>query len=166
MVQQPKATTTATSTAPLTRDDTPWPNTMPAYTNLFIARASWPISPYMDEVPTPTFVKTEKTEEMTPPRQTALPHTLILNKSQNNKPAEEKCKWGPKCPMCTQPNPNTKTEDTEEDRNSDRQRNRKEDQSKRNYDPQVQSTPHPMIFQIDCHTITKCRKTVMKGWSY
>ena len=34
MVQQPKATATATSTAPLTRDDTSWPNTMPASTNL------------------------------------------------------------------------------------------------------------------------------------
>ena len=31
--QQPKAT--ATATAPQTREDTPWPNAMPASTNLF-----------------------------------------------------------------------------------------------------------------------------------
>ena len=36
-VQQPKAA--ATATAPQTREDTPWP----ASTNLFVARASWPI---------------------------------------------------------------------------------------------------------------------------
>ena len=49
MVQQPKAVAIATSTAPLTRDDTPWPNTMPASTNLFVARVSWPIPPNMEE---------------------------------------------------------------------------------------------------------------------
>ena len=91
MVQQPKAATIATSTGPLTRDDTPWPNTMPSSTNLFVARASWPNPPNMDDVPTPTFVKTEKTEEMTPPKQAAIPCALILHKSQNSKPAEEAC---------------------------------------------------------------------------
>ena len=65
MSQQPKATTATTSTAPLTRDDTPWPNTMPALTNLFVARASWPIPPNVNKVPTPTFVKTEKADEKT-----------------------------------------------------------------------------------------------------
>ena len=27
------------------REDTPWPNTIPAYKNLFEARADWPIPP-------------------------------------------------------------------------------------------------------------------------
>ena len=55
--QQPMATATATFTASLTRDDTPWPNTVPASTNLFVARSSWPIPPSLNEVPMPTFVK-------------------------------------------------------------------------------------------------------------
>ena len=135
MAQQPKATTAITSTVPLTRDDTPWSNTLPASTNSFAARASWTIPPYMDEVPTLTFVKTEKTEEKAPPKQAAIPYTLILNKPQNSKPAKEACGWGPQCPICTQSNPNIKTEDTEEDWNGDRQRKRREDQSERNHYP-------------------------------
>ena len=63
VAQQPKTTTTATFTAPLTRDDTPWPNTILASTNLFVARVSWPNPPNVNEVPTSTFVKTEKAEE-------------------------------------------------------------------------------------------------------
>ena len=137
MVQQPMATATATSTAPLTRDDTPWPNTMPASTNLFVAKASCPISPIVNDVPTPTFLKTEKTEENTPPRQAAIPCTLILNKPQNSKSAEEACGWGQPCSICRQSNPNIKVEDSEEDWNGNRQRNRKEDQLERNYYPQV-----------------------------
>ena len=39
------------------REDIPWPNTIPASTNLFEARADWPIPP----MPAPT-VKEEKTE--------------------------------------------------------------------------------------------------------
>ena len=81
----------------------------------------------MDEVPTPTFVKTEKAEEKIPSKQAAIPHILILNKPQNNKPAEEECKWGPQCPICTQATQNIKTEDTEEDWNGNMQRNGKED---------------------------------------
>ena len=137
MTQQPKATATATSTVPPTRDDTPWPNTMPASsslfvaraswpippnvnevasTNFFVSRASWPIPPNVNEVSTPTFVKTEKT----PPKQVAIPHTLILNKPQNSKPAEEACGWGPQYPICTQSNPNMKVEDSEDDWNGNR----------------------------------------------
>ena len=112
----------ATSTASMIRDDTPWPNTMPDSTNLFVARESWPIPPYMEEVLTPTYVKTEKTEEVTPPKQASIPHAPILNKSQNSKPAEKACCWGPQCLICTQSNPNLKTEDKEEDWNSDRQK--------------------------------------------
>ena len=39
--QQPKAA--ATASVPQNREDTPWPSTMPASMNLFVARASWPI---------------------------------------------------------------------------------------------------------------------------
>ena len=42
--QQPEATPTVTTLQ--TREDTPWPNTMPASTNLFETRTSWPIPPY------------------------------------------------------------------------------------------------------------------------
>ena len=47
--QQPKPTATATFATPLTRDDTPWPNTVPASTNVFVAR-SWPFPPNGNEV--------------------------------------------------------------------------------------------------------------------
>ena len=50
--------------------------------------------PYNGEVPTPTFVKSEKAEEKTLTKQTAMPCTQMLNKSQNDKPAEDECKWG------------------------------------------------------------------------
>ena len=63
-VQQPKAT--ATATAPQTREDTPWPNTMQASTNLFVTKASWPIP--QSETSTPIFIKMEKAEERTPPK--------------------------------------------------------------------------------------------------
>ena len=76
MVQQPKAATAITSTAPLTENDTPWPNTITASTNLFDARASWPIPPYMDDVLMPTSFKTKKAKKI-PPKPAAIPHTLI-----------------------------------------------------------------------------------------
>ena len=81
--QQPKAAVTAT--APQNREGTPWPNTMPASTNLFDARASWPNPP----TEAPTFVKTEDAEKKIPLRLAAIPHTLVLNQPQSNKPAEE-----------------------------------------------------------------------------
>ena len=46
---------------------------MPASTNLFEARASWPISP----MEAPTAIKMEKAEEKTPPRVAAIPHAMI-----------------------------------------------------------------------------------------
>ena len=141
MAQQP--TTTTTFIAPTTKDDTPWPNTIPALTNLFVARAPWPIPPNVNEVPTPTFVKTEKAEEKISPKQASIPHAMILNKPQNNKPAEKACGWGPQCPICTQSTLNTKAEDSEEDWNGDRQGHRKEDQLERNYYP-----PIPKILAI------------------
>ena len=66
---------------------------MTASTNLFKARANWPILP----IETPT-VKMDKTEVS--PRVAAIPHAMVLNKPQNNKPAEGKCTWGLHCPIC------------------------------------------------------------------
>ena len=68
---------------------------MSASTNLFDARASWPIPPSE----TPSVVKKEKEE--VPPRVTAIPHALVLNKQQNNKPAKEEYRLGLHCPICT-----------------------------------------------------------------
>ena len=44
--------------------------------------------PYNGEVPTPTFVKTEKAEEKNSTKQAAIPNTLVPNKPQSDKPAE------------------------------------------------------------------------------
>ena len=120
--QQSKAAVTAT--VPQKREDTPWHNTMPASTNLFKARTSWPIPP----VEAPTAIKMEKTEEKTPPRVAAISHTMT-NKPHQGK-AEEKCGWGLHCPICMKTIPNQKVESTE-DWNSEGQ-----DNQKRNYYPQ------------------------------
>ena len=108
--QQPEATPTVTTLQ--TREDTPWSNTMPASTKLFNAKKSWPIPP----TDTPAVVKMEKTE--VPPRVAAIPHTLVMNKPQNNRPAEEECIWGPHCPICTKEG----TEDQNGDRLETQQR--------------------------------------------
>ena len=71
--QQPKATTTTTFATPPTRDDTPWPNTVLASTNLFVAR-SLPIPPHGNEVPAPAFIKMEKPDEKAPPKQAVIPN--------------------------------------------------------------------------------------------
>ena len=80
-VLHPKATTTAT--APQTREDIPWPNTMPVFTNLFVARASWPIPP--SETSTPIFIKTEKAEERTPPKTAAILHVMVNKPPQKSR---------------------------------------------------------------------------------
>ena len=80
------------------REDIPWPNTIPVSMNLFDARASWPILP--NDTST---VKMEKAEEKIPPKVAAIPYVLVLNKPQSNKPAEEECRWGLHCPICTNP---------------------------------------------------------------
>ena len=67
------------------------PNTMPASTNLLEAKANWPIPP--TETPT---VKMEKVEVT--PKIAAIPHVMVLNKPQNNKPAEEKMYMGTTLP--------------------------------------------------------------------
>ena len=75
------------------REGTPWSYTIPASTNLFAARADWPIPPL--QIPT---VKVDKAS--VPPRVAAIPHAMVLPKPQNNRPAEEKCTWQPHCPIC------------------------------------------------------------------
>ena len=107
-VQQPKAT--STDAALQTREDTPWPNTMPASTNLFVARASWPI-PY-NETSTPIYIKMEKAEERTPPKIATIPH-MMVNKPPQKKP-EEMCRWGLHYPICTKSTPNLKAENSED----------------------------------------------------
>ena len=72
----------------------------------------------------------EKAEEKIPPRLAVIPHALVLNKAQSNRPAEEECRWGLHCPICTKSTPNPKAESTE-DWNGERQGNQQ-----RNYNPQ------------------------------
>ena len=68
-------TATATFATLLTRDDTPWPNTVLASTNLFLAWSSWPIPLSVNEAPTLTFIKMEKSDEKAPPKQAVIsPH--------------------------------------------------------------------------------------------
>ena len=97
-------------------------------TNLFDVRASWPIPP----TETPTVVKMEKTE--VPLRVAAIPHALVLNKPQNTRPAEEECRWGPHCPICT------KKEGTED------WNGKRHESQQRNHYPQ--SPQHPPAYDI------------------
>ena len=123
-VQQPK--TTATATAPQTREDTQWPNIMPAYTNLFVTRASWPIPPSKTSMP--IFIKMEKAEDRTSPKIAGIPHAMVSKPPQNKE--EEICRWGLHYPICAKSTPNPKAERSE-DWNSERQ-----DQLERNCYPQ------------------------------
>ena len=116
--QQPEAA--ATATAPQNRKVTPWLNTMPASTNLFNARASWPIP----TIEAPTVIKMEKAEEKIPPRVPAIPHAMV-NKPPQSK-AEYMCGWGLHCPICTKSTPNPKAESSDD----------KQDNLQRNYYPQ------------------------------
>ena len=111
------------------REDTPWPNTIPASMNLFKARAGWPVPP--TSAPT---VKVEKTE--VPPRVAANPHAMVLLKPQNNKQIEGKCIWGLHCPIYKK-----EEEEGMEDWNGDRQ----EDQP-RNHCPQ--NPHHPQTYDV------------------
>ena len=110
MEQQPEAAVTAT--APQKREDTPWPNTMPASTNLFDARASWPI-PQMEA---PTAIKMEKAEEMVQPSVAANPYAMV-NKPPQGK-AGEMCGWGLHCPICAKSIPNPKVESSDDKQNN------------------------------------------------
>ena len=99
---------------------------MPASINLFEAREDWPILPSQTRN-----VKVEKV----PPRVAAIPCAMVLPKPQNNGSAEEKCKWGPHCPICK------KEEEGTEDWNGDRPENKH-----RNYYPQ--SPQHPQTYDV------------------
>ena len=81
---------------------------MPASTNLFDARASWPIPP----TEAPTVDKTEQAERRTPSMLATISCTLVLNKPQHNKSTEEECRWELHCPICTNSTP--EAEDTED----------------------------------------------------
>ena len=72
---QPRAPATASAAIPPARDDTPWPNTVPASTNLFVARSSWLIPPNGNEIPIPAFIKMEKgpNTENAPQKQAVIP---------------------------------------------------------------------------------------------
>ena len=89
--QQPEAIPNAPSCQ--VREDTPWPNTISASTNRYEARVDLPNPPI--EIPA---VKMEKAKVQ--PRIAAIPHAMVLPKPQNNMPVEEKCTWGPHCPIC------------------------------------------------------------------
>ena len=97
---------------------------MAVSTNLFDARTSWPIPP----TEAPTVIKMEQAEKRTPHRLAAIPCALVLNKPQSNKLAEEECRWGLHCPICTKSTPKA---DNVEDWNGMRQ-----DNQQRNYYPQ------------------------------
>ena len=94
------------------------PNTMPASTNLFDARTSWPISP----TETPTVVKMEKTE--VPPRIATHPPHSGIEQPQSTRPAEEECRWRLHYPICT------KEEGTED------WKGKRQERQQRNYYPQ------------------------------
>ena len=65
----------------------------------------------------------EETEKKTLPRLSSIPHALVLNKPQSNKTAEEECKWGMHCPICTKSAPNQNSEDWNGERQDIQQRN-------------------------------------------
>ena len=70
-------------------------------------------------------VKVEKAE--VPPKVAVISHHMVLPKLQNNRPVEEKCTWGPHCPICKK-----KEEEGTEDWNGDRLENQQ-----RNHYPQI-----------------------------
>ena len=80
---------------------------------------------YNGEVPTPTFVKTEKAEDRIPLKLAVIPHAMPL---QNK--AEEECRWGQHCPICPKSNPNPKVG------SSENWNNKRQNQFQRNYYPQ------------------------------
>ena len=100
---------------------------------------------------TPT-VKMERTE--VPPRVAVIPHAVVLNKSQNHKPAEEKCTWGLHCPICK------KEEEGMEDWNGDRQ-----ESQQRNHYPQNPQQPKPMTFLIGFLSRSSWRQNGMRRWN-
>ena len=121
----------AIHTAPVfqVREDTPWPNNIPAFTNLFETSTDWPIPPTQ----TPA-VKVEKAEVL--PRVAAILCAMVLPKQQNNTSAEEKCTWGLHYPISKK-----EEEEGTEDWNSDRLENQQ-----RNHYPQ--NPQHPQTYDV------------------
>ena len=102
------------------REDTPWPNTELASTNLFQARADCPIPP----TPAPTKTKV-------PPQIAVIPHTMVVPKQIG-----EKCTWGPHWPTCIK-----EEEEGMEDWNGDRQSGHP-----KNHHPQ--NAQHPQSYNV------------------
>ena len=118
---EPKASATVTSAIPPTRYATPWPNTVLASTNLFVAR-SWLIPPNRNDIPAPDMHKMKRPDaENAPPKQAAIPCPMVLgNSAPNNNetslpivPSEELCTWGPQCPVCVQSSPDPEPDDSD-----------------------------------------------------
>ena len=127
------------------REATPWPNTTPASTDLFEAREDWPIPPMQ----TPT-VKVEKTD--VPHRVAPIPHAMVFPKPQQNRQVEEKCTWGPHCPICKM-----EEEEGTEDWNGNRQKASRETPNHK-----ILSTPKPMVFLIGIHSRSGCKENGMR----
>ena len=146
--QQPKATTAAKFATPPTRDVYSMAKHYSGL-NQFICCRSWPIPPNGNEVPAPTFIKMEKSDEKAQPKQAVICCPMVLgNPPQNNESSGELCGWVPQFPICVQPAPNLKAEDSkEEDWNGDRQKQRKKISRKEITIPQAHSTPHPITSQ-------------------
>ena len=88
----PQETSTGNDNPPPLKDiparaGTPWPETGSASENLFESRSDWTIP----LAPTPTPIVMPETR----PHDTEIPCTTIAPKQ-----LEEKCGWGPNCPIC------------------------------------------------------------------
>ena len=83
---------------------------MPVSTNLFVARALWPIPP--SETLTPMFIEMEEAEERIPPKIAAIPCMMVTKPPQNK--VEEMCGWGLHCPICTKSTANLRAESSED----------------------------------------------------
>ena len=126
---------------------------MPASTNLFVTRASWPFP--QSETSTPKFIKMEKGEDRTPPKIPAIPHTM----PPQNK-AEEMCRWGLHYPICAKSTPNPKAE------NSDDWNGKRQDQLERNYyskSPQY-SPSYDILGRFSQHF--KQKKAGRRDWNF
>ena len=85
----------ATSNAPTfqLREDNPWPNTASLYESI---QSQGRLA---NSTCANTHCESRKKTEV-PPRVAAIPHAMVLPKPQNNRSTEEKCTWGPHCPIC------------------------------------------------------------------
>ena len=100
---------------------------MPASTNLFEARADWPIPPLQTLA-----MKVQKVS----PKVVAIPCAMVLSKPINNRSAEEKYTWGPHCPICKK---------EEEEGTEDWNGNRLENQQRNHY---PQNPQHHQTYNV------------------